>query len=668
MALGTRPHHHYRTRGALRAAVLLGVVTLLPPTAVAASAMTSDPVADRQAGTPSTSFRPGAEWRDTDGKVIQAHGGQVLQAVDDDGKRIWYWYGEDRSNGYFDSPGIHLYSSHDLYNWKDNGLALRTLSSQDQFTNDKYFAHLYKDYTAEQREIVWRDLSTNLERTDGWARPSILERPKVIYNKATGKWVMWVHSDGPSSPTSTSTYARAEAGVAIANSPKGPFRWLGSYRLNHVPSDSVPWCGSSPAFDPAGGMARDMTLFVDDDGIGYIIYSSEENRTMYISKLNAAYTYLSAPPETAVQGKDFVRTLACNQREAPAMFKSEGRYYLVTSGATGWDPNPARYATATEILGTWTDRGNPISGPGAGDTYRSQSTNVIPYDRQQNKFIFMGDRWTPSTLATSPYVWMPMSFGENGTLTIGPDAEWQLDDLQPYQHWTVTTPMPDHVWLRDTSTLPTQVQVSQAGVTTTHPVSWDPSTVAQPGPTKLRGTLDDGRTFTRDVVVVPHGLRYVVNAGGAATADWQLLADAGSSEAGLLNSTPEQPVGADPGTGTTWGYTGSSGTYGGAAGDLYNTLRWAKDKEPLTYTFTGLDRGTYTVHAGYWDPWPWANRAAQVSINGTVVDEERLFTSDYTTGEYANISVGDDGEIVVDIAPTRAPDIQVSWLMVTRTD
>ncbi len=134
------------------------------------------------------SFRPGQPWLDTNGQVIQAHGGQVVPATDDDGQRIYYWYGEDRSKGYFDSPGVHLYSSYDLYNWKDEGLALQAMSSRDQFTNDKYFSKLYKGYTAEQQEVVWRDLSTNSVRTDGWARPSILERPKVIYNKATGKW------------------------------------------------------------------------------------------------------------------------------------------------------------------------------------------------------------------------------------------------------------------------------------------------------------------------------------------------------------------------------------------------------------------------------------------------------------------------------------------------
>lgn len=615
-----------------------------------------------------SSFRPGAEWRDTSGQVIQAHGGQVVPATDDRGRRIWYWYGEDRSKGYFDSPGVHLYSSYDLYNWKDEGLALRAMSSPDQFENDPYFAKLYKKYTAEQKDVVWRDLSTNQVRTDGWARPSILERPKVIHNKATGKWIMWVHSDGPSSPTSTSTYARAEAGVAIANSPKGPFRWIDSYRLNRVPSDSVPWCGSSPAFDPAGGMARDMTLFVDDDGKAYIIYSSEENRTMYISKLNRDYTYLSARPENAVQGKDFVRTLPCNQREAPAMFKSEGRYYLVTSGATGWDPNPARYATSDNILGQFTDQGNPISGPGAATTYRSQSTNVIPYDQKRNKFVFMGDRWTPNDLGNSPYVWLPMSFGEGGGLSIGPDQEWTLGDLRPYRRWTVETPLPDYVWLGETSALPTSVSVRTGSRSNRVAVTWDASSVAQPGPATLRGTLADGRTFTRSIVVVPRGLRYVVNAGGVATADWQVLTRAAASAEGpLLNSSPEQPLGADPVTGKTWGFTGSSAPAGPANGDLYSTLRYAKNHEPLVYTFEGLEPGTYSVHAGYFDPWPWANRAAQVTVNGTVVDQQRLFTGANEAAEYGGITVGADGRITVTIAPTRSPDIQVSWLMVRLT-
>jgi hypothetical protein len=278
----------------------------------------------------------------------------------------------------------------------------------------------------------------------------------------------------------------------------------------------------------------------------------------------------------------------------------------------------------------------------------------------------MGDRWTPSDLANAPYVWMPMSFGEGGSLSIGPDLEWTLKDLQPYTRWTVDTTIPAHVWLNDTSTLPSQVTVKTGARSEQLPVTWDASTVAQPGPANLRGTLADGRTFTRSVVVVPHGLRYAVNAGGAATADWQTLTQAAAGEAALLNSNPEQPLGTDPVTGKTWGYAGASGTAGTATGDLYSTLRYAKNHEPLVYTFEGLEPGTYTVHAGYFDPWPWANRAAQVTVNGTVVDQQRLFSSSYEAAEYGGIVVGADGKVTVTVAPTRSPDIQISWLMVAR--
>lgn len=219
------------------------------------------------------------------------------------------------------------------------------------------------------------------------------------------------------------------------------------------------------------------------------------------------------------------------------------------------------------------------------------------------------------------------------------------------------------MWLNDTSTLPSQVTVTTARGSQQTAVTWDASTIAQPGPANLKGTLADGRTFTRTVVVVPHGLRYAVNAGGTATPDWTRLTQV--TEQPLLNSTPEQPLGTDPVTGTTWGYTGSSAPAG--TGDLYTTLRYAKNHEPLVYTFGNLDPGIYTVHAGYYDIWPWANRAAEVSINGTVVDQQRLFTATGVAASYGNIVVGADGTITVTITPTRSPDIQISWLMVSRT-
>ena len=65
------------------------------------------------------------------------------------------------------------------------------------------------------------------------------------------------------------------------------------------------------------GFARDMNLFIDDDGTAYIIYSSEENRTMFISRLNDEYTDLDVPQEPvglAKNGVDFVRLFPGGQR------------------------------------------------------------------------------------------------------------------------------------------------------------------------------------------------------------------------------------------------------------------------------------------------------------------------------------------------------------------
>ena len=51
----------------------------------------------------------------------------------------------------------------------------------------------------------------------------------------------------------------------------------------------------------------------------------------------------------------------------------------------------------------------------------------------------------------------------------------------------------------------------------------------------------------------------------------------------------------------------------------------------------------------------------------TVVDAQRLFTTTPAAGEYTNITPTADGKITVSVAPTRSPDIQLSWLMIAKT-
>ena len=44
--------------------------------------------------------------------------------------------------------------------------------------------------------------------------------------------------------------------------------------------------------------------------------------------------------------------------EAPAIFKKDGTYWMITSGCTGWAPNAARLFSAPFIWGPWTQHPN----------------------------------------------------------------------------------------------------------------------------------------------------------------------------------------------------------------------------------------------------------------------------------------------------------------------
>lgn len=102
-----------------------------------------------------------------------------------------------------------------------------------------------------------------------------------------------------------------------------------------------------------GQMSRDMTLFVDDDAKGYHIYSSEDNLTLHIAELTDDYL--------GHTGK-YVRIFPGGHNEAPALMKRGGRYWMITSGCTGWEPNEARLMTADRIMGEWKQLPNPCRG------------------------------------------------------------------------------------------------------------------------------------------------------------------------------------------------------------------------------------------------------------------------------------------------------------------
>ncbi|MFO1488947.1 MAG: glycoside hydrolase family 43 protein [Verrucomicrobiota bacterium] len=331
-------------------------------------------------------IQPGKVWRDTDGKPINAHGGGMLHHG---GK--YFWYGEFKTGKTYlpdcnkswggtrvDTVGVSCYSSTNLTDWKNEGIVL---------------------------SAVKNDTNSDLHVS------KVLERPKVVYNAATRKFVLWMHVD-------STDYAAARSGVAVSDSPTGPFQYRGSFRpnagvwpLNATDADKIPDKTNNLARDFAGGqMARDFTVFVDDDARAYLFYSSEGNPTLHISLLTDDYL---KPTDK------FVRAFIHRSMEAPTVFKHGGKYYFIGSGCTAWEPNAARSAVADNIFGPWQELGNPCSGPEADKTFRSQSTYVLPLGA--GRFIFMADRWKQWNLPDSRYVWLPLTISANGR----PVVLWQ---------------------------------------------------------------------------------------------------------------------------------------------------------------------------------------------------------------------------------------------------
>ena len=423
---------------------------------------------------------------DNGGTHIQAHGGQVVKVGD-----AYYWYGEDRSNGYDNSPGVHAYMSTDLYNWTDLGVALRAVTSKSQLTDKSNadYAYFDKAYNltksdgsvdAAKADAIFPYLNTNPDQDGDGAVDSvqgIFERPKIIYNKKNKQYVLWWHSDGSTTPGG-SNYARALAGVAVSDNPAGPFTMVGAYRLPN--QNNWKEAAGNPSWGENGD-SRDMTVFVDPkDDSAYVLYSSEANATLYIAKLNDDYTNVvkttnvdqsegqkqysadgqypyilaDATTDAPVRGEDFQIVKQNGSLEAPAVFQYDGRYNIIASGATGWAPNKQTYYTADSMLGSWTrgvekDDVNENTwynnmpegadgllsvGDTRGTTFGSQSASVLAVDQEKGHFIYLGDRWD-SGKADSTYVWLPLTIGENGTIEMHNPAQEGEPDGWDLSYW-----------------------------------------------------------------------------------------------------------------------------------------------------------------------------------------------------------------------------------------
>jgi len=217
----------------------------------------------------------------------------------------------------------------------------------------------------------------------GW----VLERPKVFYNSQSNKFVMYAHIDD-------GRYKYASVAVLTCDTVDGNYQYVKSFRpLNHE--------------------SRDIGQFIDDDGTAYLIFE-DRPYGFRIAKLSA--DYMSIEKEMC---------LIPRHMEGGALVHYKGLYYAIGSSLTGWNPNPNRFATATNLAGPWSEFKN-IADPET-KTYGSQSTMMLKVvGTKTTTVIFMGDIWRPQMQWDSRYLWMPLEIGD-GKLWLSKPAPWTLD-------------------------------------------------------------------------------------------------------------------------------------------------------------------------------------------------------------------------------------------------
>jgi len=294
-----------------------------------------------------------APWTDTAGNPLEAHGAGIFKVG-----ATYYMVGEDKTAGPT-FTAVACYSSTDLSTWTRQADALSQQPAGD--------------------------LSAG----------NIIERPKVIFNAATQKYVMYMHVDN-------ANYSEARVGVATSNTPCGPYTYLGS-------------------FQPLGFQSRDIGLYQDTDGSAYLL-SEDRSNGLRIDALSADYT--SVVSSVAV----------LEDLEAPAMVKVNGVYFIFGSHLSGWSSNDNVYATATSLGGPWSTF-SAFAFPGSG-TYNSQTSFVLPVSGSSTtSYMYIGDRWNPSNLNASVPIWLPMKLSGT-TASMAFSESWNINTSTG-----VTTPL-----------------------------------------------------------------------------------------------------------------------------------------------------------------------------------------------------------------------------------
>lgn len=327
-------------------------------------------------------------WKDTDGNNIYSQGGGIFKF----GEK-YYWYGVHykEAETYASNPkpvsvskptfvSVTCYSSTDLVNW---------------------------DFEA---DVVLPE-EVNKAGTATWVG-------RLGVAKIGEKYAMFVQHeyDDPDNSEdqgdSSSDGVSKQVLVLTSDSPTGSFKW--DNRINMVP------------FTGGTSNTGDQTVFTDDDGKSYLVYSYGRGRgKIFISEIGMT-------AEGKIGLTDVTMVYQGAGKEGNCMFKYNDKYYLTASDLHGWNTSNVYYLVSDDVRGPYLPTNDMQVMNGSEKDYGHVTQTGFYYTvkgTEQDTVLYCGDRWSDFCGNGIGYnQWCPISFDENNNPYFNSLSSWYLDD------------------------------------------------------------------------------------------------------------------------------------------------------------------------------------------------------------------------------------------------
>lgn len=189
-----------------------------------------------------------------------------------------------------------------------------------------------------------------------------VDRPHILKCDATGKYVCWIKQSG------------AEACFLIlqADAFTGPYTVV------------------TEQYRPLGMKVGDFDLFKDDATGKVYLFMDGDHSGMVGMELSV--DFCSAQDKISMQYQGLHAPFC---REAPAVFRRKGKFYMLTSGMTGYVPNKSDVAVSDSISEPFVSIGNPHPTDESNSSFNSQISQVFKVPGKQDLYITLADRWVP---------------------------------------------------------------------------------------------------------------------------------------------------------------------------------------------------------------------------------------------------------------------------------